>query len=116
LAHGDGEFVREAMANESVVPRCDGGSGRIVPVDMQRMRLIDRILSLAAADCLARPFDYTKRLHTCSQCCTISFEKACEHPAIPGPVSGIQLKGASAERDSVDAQRNGVRVGELSRG
>jgi len=97
LSRGDGTFVREAMANQIVVPRCDGDSGRIVPVDVLRMRLIDRVLSLAAADCLARPYDYTKRIHICAQCCSISFDKPCEHAPIAAPVSGIHLKGASSK-------------------
>jgi hypothetical protein len=97
LAHGDGAFVREAMAKGMVVPRCDGDSGRIVPVDVLRMRLLDRILSLAAADCLARPFDYTKGLKICTECCSVSFDTACEHAPIAGPISGIHLKGASSK-------------------
>jgi hypothetical protein len=92
LCHGDGEFVRDMMARELVVPRCDGDSGRIVPVDAFRMRLVDRILSLAAADCLSRPREYTQLAMVCTQCSTINFERrACEHVRIP-PVSGIHLK------------------------
>jgi hypothetical protein len=97
LSRGDGTFVREAMANQFVVPRCDGDSGRIVPVDVLRMRLIDRILSLAAADCLARPLDYTKHILICRQCCSVAFDKPCEHAPIAAPISGIQLKGASSK-------------------
>jgi hypothetical protein len=94
LSRGDGAFVREAMATGIVVPRCDGDCGRIVPVDVLRMRLLDRVLSLAAADCLARPYDYTKRMTACTQCCIVTFGRPCEHATIGPPISGIQLKGA----------------------
>ena len=96
LSRGDGAFVRDAMAREIVVPRRDGNCGRIVPVDVLRMGLIDRILSLAAADCLVRPYDYTKRLTACMECCTIAFDQPCEHGAIGPPASGIRQARASA--------------------
>ena len=45
-----------------------------VPIDRARMRLADRVLSLAAVDYLMRPTDYLALLSVCKLCAAVSFD------------------------------------------
>jgi hypothetical protein len=75
LARHDSSFARAALAAGQVQRSRDpfGRSG-YVPIDHERMRLADRVLSLAAADHLMRPSDYFALLVVCAECRQVSFD------------------------------------------
>ena len=75
LAPQNASFARSAL-HAGYVRRSRDASGRsgYVPVDHERMRLSDRVLSLAAVDYLMRPSDYLALLTVCSVCEKISFD------------------------------------------
>ncbi len=56
--------------------RCRDAEGREgwIPVGLPRMRLVDRVLSLVAADQLLRCEDYETALFTCSRCGSLVFD------------------------------------------
>jgi len=64
-----------AFISSSVVARCidDTGVSGWAPVAHQPSRLADRVMSLFAADFLARPWDYEYDLSICQDCATVSF-------------------------------------------
>ena len=74
-AHGNTSFAHTAI-HAGAVTRTRDATGRAgwVPVDRNRMRLPDRVLSLAAADYLMRPADYLTLLAVCSHCEAVSFD------------------------------------------
>jgi hypothetical protein len=73
-AHGNGPaFVKDALATETIVPTVEGFW---IPLDVQRMRLKDRVLALFAADYLLRPRDYTRDLAFCARCERVVFDPA----------------------------------------
>jgi hypothetical protein len=68
-------FAYEALASGLVYRGQDAkGVQGWVPVSYPRMRLLDRVLSLVAADHLMRPGDYETRLFQCSACEVLSFD------------------------------------------
>jgi hypothetical protein len=68
-------FGYEALAS-GLVYRCQDARGRQgwVPVAYPRMRLLDRVLSLVAADHLLRSGDYESLLFQCSACEALAFD------------------------------------------
>jgi hypothetical protein len=67
-----------------------------MPIDLPKMRLIDRVLSLMAADYMARAESYTRDLHVCDTCDVPDFH---EHTGERGcrlcdRASGIEFKAA----------------------
>ena len=68
-------FGYEALA-AGLVYRCQDVKGvqGWVPVAYPRMRLLDRVLSLVAADYLMRAGDYETRLFQCTACEALSFD------------------------------------------
>jgi hypothetical protein len=68
-------FGFEAMGSGHVV-RCIDRQGALgwVPVDIPRMRLLDRVVSLVAVDYLTRPDDYETKLVVCGRCDQIAFD------------------------------------------
>jgi hypothetical protein len=70
-------FGYEALAG-GLVYRCQDSRGRQgwVPVAYPRMRLLDRVLSLVAADHLLRAGDYESLLFQCSACESLAFDCA----------------------------------------
>jgi len=70
-------FGYEALA-AGLVYRCQDAKGAQgwVPVAYPRMRLLDRVLSLIAADHLMRAGDYETRLFQCTACEALSFDAA----------------------------------------
>jgi hypothetical protein len=75
LARENGSFARSA-AHAGFVRRSRDSLARAgyVPVDHERMRLADRVLSLAAVDYLMRPSDYLALLTVCTQCDAVTFD------------------------------------------
>jgi hypothetical protein len=75
LAPDNASFARSAL-HAGYVRRSRDTSGRsgYVPVDHERMRLSDRVLSLAAVDYLMRPSDYLALLTVCKVCEKITFD------------------------------------------
>ncbi len=75
LARDNASFARSAL-HAGYVRRSRDTSGRsgYVPVDHERMRLSDRVLSLAAVDYLMRPSDYLALLTVCKVCEKITFD------------------------------------------
>jgi hypothetical protein len=75
LAPQNASFARSAL-HAGYVRRSRDTAGRsgYVPVDHERMRLSDRVLSLAAVDYLMRPSDYLALLTVCKVCEKITFD------------------------------------------
>ncbi len=75
LAPENGSFARSSL-HAGYVRRTRDASGRAgyAPVDHERMRLSDRVLSLAAVDYLMRPSDYLALLTVCKVCEKITFD------------------------------------------
>jgi hypothetical protein len=75
LAPQNASFARSAL-HAGYVRRSRDHSARsgYVPVDHERMRLSDRVLSLAAVDYLMRPSDYLALLTVCKVCEKITFD------------------------------------------
>ena len=75
LAPQNASFARSAL-HAGYVRRSRDANGRsgYVPVDHERMRLSDRVLSLAAVDYLMRPSDYLALLTVCKVCEKITFD------------------------------------------
>jgi hypothetical protein len=75
LCHGRLAFIDRSVARGLVVPaRADGGLAWL-PVNATA-RLRDRVLSLFAADALARPLDYVHDLHVCPRCESVAFDSS----------------------------------------
>lgn len=94
------------------VLRCVHGNGEAgwVPVDWERMRLVDRVLSLFATDALIRPADYATKLAICNRCASVSFDPRararglCEMHVRPTPrSSGVQLVSEAVEAEALVA-------------
>lgn len=68
-------FGYSALAAGSLY-RCRDADGREgwIPVALPRMRLVDRVLSLVAADQLLRSDDYETALFECSRCGALVFD------------------------------------------
>ncbi|MEO8876105.1 MAG: hypothetical protein ABI461_11000, partial [Polyangiaceae bacterium] len=64
-----------AFISGSIVTRCmdDIGESGWAPVSHRASLLADRVMSLFAADFLARPWDYEYDLAICGECETVSF-------------------------------------------
>jgi hypothetical protein len=62
-------FARAMAARNVLLPIVDrNAKSGWMPVDVPRMRLVDRVLSLFAADALTRPDEFTKGLYVCHRC------------------------------------------------
>ncbi len=73
-------FTMIAACEGWVVPFVDRlGKAGYVPIDAPRMTLFDRLQSLVAADCLARPESYVNELTICELCESVEFVKH-RHP------------------------------------
>jgi hypothetical protein len=71
----DVRFTQRAIATGHVVrTRDSAGRHGWTAVDAPRMRLSDRILSLASVDYLMRPADYLALLSVCGVCQAVSFD------------------------------------------
>jgi hypothetical protein len=53
----------------------DTGMSGVVPNEQASQRLVERVLSLIAADYIARPLDYEERVAICATCKSITFEE-----------------------------------------
>ena len=53
----------------------ENGTTGLVPNEGPTQRLVERVLSLVAADYVARPLDYEDRVTICATCKTISFDE-----------------------------------------
>ncbi len=70
------DFADPAVATGHVRKAVDGdGVGVWIPVDLPRMRLLDRVRSLFSADYLNAPDAYTE-LYVCAQCGGLVFDGA----------------------------------------
>jgi hypothetical protein len=68
-------FVGEAIRRGGILPtRTSDDADAWAPVDVLRMRLTDRVLSLFAADYLIRPVDYASDLVACLACGAVAFD------------------------------------------
>ena len=65
---------RAILAGHVVRTRDSRGRGGWTAVDAPRMRLSDRVVSLAAVDYLMRPADYLALLSVCGLCQAVSFD------------------------------------------
>jgi hypothetical protein len=75
LARENGAFARSALhADFATRSRDTLLYAGYVPVDHERMRLADRVLSLAAVDYLMRPSDYLALLTVCTECDEVTFD------------------------------------------
>ncbi|MGH7280075.1 MAG: hypothetical protein ACRELY_01005 [Polyangiaceae bacterium] len=52
----------------------ENGAPGLVPNEQPSQRLVERVLSLIAADYVARPLDYEDRVAVCHACGSVSFE------------------------------------------
>jgi hypothetical protein len=66
---------RAATRGHLVAVRHPSGRKQWMPVDAPGMRLVDRVLSLLAADCIARPDDYASLLVVCPRCEAVWFNR-----------------------------------------
>ena len=64
------------VRNRGALTRVEDETGAtgLVPNEAPTQRLVERILSLIAADYVARPLDYEERVAICSTCKTVTFE------------------------------------------
>ena len=68
-------FVGEAIRRGGILPtRTADDADAWAPVDVLRMRLTERVLSLFAVDYLIRPVDYTSDLLACLACGAVAFD------------------------------------------
>ena len=71
----DVSFAHRAVATGHVIRTRDvQGRAGWAPVDVPRMLLADRILSLISVDYLMRPADYLALLSVCGMCQAVSFD------------------------------------------
>jgi hypothetical protein len=100
---GGVSFAFAAMASGFVV-RCEDVDGQPgwLPAGGPRMRLADRVLSLIAADYLARTSDYERLLGFCSQCGRVSFDAAARGRGLcrRHSSSGVQFRGGLLDEES----------------
>lgn len=69
-------FTMIAACEGWVVPFVDRrGKAGYIPLDLPRMTLVQRLESLVAADCLARPESYVHELIVCDACEGIEFRE-----------------------------------------
>jgi hypothetical protein len=70
-----GVFATRALARGAVIPFVDDfGEDGFAPVDLPGMRLVERVMSLVAADFLRRPHDYEMACTVCNVCATVVFD------------------------------------------
>lgn len=89
-------FAQTMLAAGAVV-ECEDRDGNKawMPVDVPGMSLADRVLSLFAADCLARPEEYEGFLCVCERCNTVVFDAiARARMMCQRHVSGMYLRPA----------------------
>jgi hypothetical protein len=77
------------------------GAAFFVPIDRPDMTLARRVLSLVAADYLARSDEYTTALHVCPTCAAVRFELDAESEACgacnrTSDITAIRRDGASS--------------------
>jgi hypothetical protein len=97
LIEGDETVAIAALQREDVVPLVDRvGRVGFAPVDREKTRLSDRILSLLCADFLARPDDYEGLVEVCEPCQAISFSSALYHVTDCDArcQSGVRIRGS----------------------
>lgn len=72
-----GRAFAEGMAESGLVAEVLDADDKPfwVPLDRPGMSLVDRLLSLVAADYLARPGDYEKKLAVCNRCDAVLFDR-----------------------------------------
>lgn len=73
------------------------GMSGVVPNELASQRLVERVLSLIAADYVARPFDYEDRVAICATCKTVTFDE--EARALGGDCGGHRESGVRARVD-----------------
>jgi hypothetical protein len=87
------EFGR-ALIHSSWVTRCIDERGELgwTPIASSRMPLAKRVMSLFAADFLARPWDYESALHVCISCDKVRLVDAtcCERVSGGRPIVPIE--------------------------
>lgn len=76
--HG-GLFATKVRAAGLVTSSFRDGERVLLPVDRARVLLSDRVLSLFAADYLARPGEFEATLSVCPRCDEVSFDRRCRH-------------------------------------
>jgi hypothetical protein len=98
---GDVSFAMDALAAGHVVGTVDAqGAYRFLPVDAEHMRLIERILSLLAADVLSNPMDYEQFACVCSVCGSFTFNPGARQRGRcdSHPTSGIVPRATPGRR------------------
>ena len=72
-----GVVAARALARGAVTPFVDDlGEEGFAPVDLPGMRLVERVMSLIAADFLRRPRDYETACTVCNVCASVVFDPA----------------------------------------
>jgi hypothetical protein len=98
--HDEWLFAERALLAGLVVrTRSPNGASLFVPIDRERIRLADRVLSLLAVDYLTSPDDYFADLTICSECHDVSFVRTCHHQDRP---SGMRLSPGRPSLELVD--------------
>lgn len=79
-----------------LVHRCidENGEPAWAPRAKAHIKLADRVLSLFAADCLARPWDYETLLVVCEDCDSV---RLVEHASCCNRRSGVMLRGSGVD-------------------
>lgn len=81
------------------------GNVGFMPIDLPKMRLRDRVLSLMAADYMARAESYGHDLHVCDACDVPDFEAKGERGCrLCDRVSGVDFTGPQTEKKSTSAK------------
>lgn len=96
------------VKSKGALARVEDDDGRVglVPNEIPSQRLADRVLSLFAADYVARPLDYEDRIAVCTACCSVSFEPgartSCKCGAQRTMSSGVRPRVEWSEVDLKD--------------
>lgn len=83
-----------------LVHRCidEAGAPGWAPRAKTRLKLADRVLSVFAADCLARPWDYETLLTVCGDCAAVTLVEGWEPGACCNRASGVMRTAEPAIR------------------
>ena len=107
------------VRNRGALTRVEDEMGKsgLVPNEAPAQRLVERILSLIAADYVVRPLDYEERVAICSTCKTVTFDadaRACSdcdaHRSTNG--SGVRSR---IELHEIDVSNNDLEDADAAR-
>jgi hypothetical protein len=86
--------IRSGLVHRSIDEQ---GEPAWAPRATPRIKLVDRVLSLFAADCLARPWEYETLLHVCVDCNAV---RMVEQSSCCSRQSGVMLRGTVARESA----------------